>query len=73
MHAMEWKASGQPAPEQPSVAPPPPSEKGFGEQTAMLYKQLKKAACEMGMEAPALHSERLIANLEARDEELTCA
>jgi hypothetical protein len=72
MHAVEGKASIEPAPEQPSVAPPPPAEKGFGEQIGTLYKQLK-AACMTGMEVLALRCKRLIANLEARDEELTGA
>jgi hypothetical protein len=72
VHAVEGKASIQPVPEQLSVAPPPPAEKGFGEQIDTLYKRLK-ATRKMGIEALALRCERLIANLEARDKELTHA
>jgi hypothetical protein len=57
---------------QPSVLPPPPAEKGFGEQIDVLYKQLK-AACKTGMEAIALRCKRLIADLEGRGKELTRA
>jgi hypothetical protein len=69
MRTMEGKASIQPAPQQPSVTSPPPAANGFCEQIDALYKRLK-IAHEAGMEASALNYERLIADLEARDEEL---
>ncbi|KAL3811464.1 hypothetical protein ACHAXA_004761 [Cyclostephanos tholiformis] len=58
--------------EHPFVTPPPPAEKDFGEQIVALYKRLKTAR-DTGMEASALRYERLIADLEARDEVLTRA
>ncbi len=72
MHAVEGKAGVEPAPEQPSVTPPPPAEKSFGEQIDALYTRLKVAR-ETGMKVSALRCECLIANLKARGKELTCA
>ena len=62
--AMEGRA--QPL---PSITPPPAGQE-LGEQIDSLYKRLK-AARETGMDASAVRYERQIADLEARDEELT--
>jgi len=70
-HAMEGRAQRPPPAPQPppSITPPPPGQE-LGEQIDSLYTRLK-VTHEMGMEASAVHCERQIADLEARDEELT--
>jgi hypothetical protein len=72
--AMEGRAQPPPPPP-PAPQPlpfiiPPPAGQELGEQIDFLYKRLK-AARETGMDASAVRYERQIADLEARDEELT--
>ena len=69
--AMEGRAQPPPPAPQPppSITPPPPGQE-LGEQIDSLYTRLKVTR-EMGMEASAVRCEHQIADLEARDEELT--